>query len=188
MPHRAPSEKTALTHVRLERPPAHFSVSHSKSARSSSFHKLSSCRRFPTQSMVSSSHKLPSSHRWSLSQSLPRHSVQPDQTPSPAPSSSRSNSRSASPVQCSKSGDGAWCTNQQANSSKLGFYPASWQAFLQAAKLEMRVQAILVHPLPVHQEAVILAQEVLSAVLWTYHTKKVKLDNGYFSEYIVPMS
>ncbi|KAG2111850.1 hypothetical protein BD769DRAFT_1392006 [Suillus cothurnatus] len=61
-------------------------------------------------------------------------------------------------------------------------------AFLQAAKLEMRLQAILLHPLPVHQEAVILAQEVLGAVLWTYHTKKVKLDKGYFPEYKVPMS
>ncbi|KAG2740952.1 hypothetical protein P692DRAFT_20752038, partial [Suillus brevipes Sb2] len=41
--------------------------------------------------------------------------------------------------------------------------------------------------LPVHQEAVILAQEVLGAVLWTYHTKKVKLDKGYFPEYKVLM-
>ncbi|KAG2059352.1 hypothetical protein BDR06DRAFT_967892 [Suillus hirtellus] len=39
----------------------------------------------------------------------------------------------------------------------------------------------------IHQEVVILAQEVLSAVLWTYHTKKVKLDKGYFPEYKVPM-
>ncbi|KAG1742945.1 hypothetical protein EDD22DRAFT_958879 [Suillus occidentalis] len=60
-------------------------------------------------------------------------------------------------------------------------------AFLQAAKLEMWLQAILLHPLPVHQEVVILAQEVLGAVLWTYHAKEVKLDNGYFPEYKVPM-
>ncbi|KIK38835.1 hypothetical protein CY34DRAFT_108490 [Suillus luteus UH-Slu-Lm8-n1] len=39
-----------------------------------------------------------------------------------------------------------------------------------------------------HQEAVILAQEVLGAILWTYHTKKVRLDNSYFPEYKVPMS
>ncbi|KAG1868720.1 hypothetical protein C8R48DRAFT_771499 [Suillus tomentosus] len=57
-----------------------------------------------------------------------------------------------------------------------------------AAKLEMRLQAVLLHPLPVHQDAVVLAQEVLGAVLWTYHTKKVKLDKGYFPEYKVPMS
>ncbi|KAG1810370.1 uncharacterized protein HD556DRAFT_1436118 [Suillus plorans] len=190
-PHRAPSEKTASTRVRPERPPAHLSVTRSKSPQRlpcSSSRKLSPRRRSPTQSMVSSSHKLPSSHGWSLSQSLPRHSAQPDWTPSPAPSSSRSHSCSASPVQHSKSGDGVRCANQQGNPSKLSFYPASWQAFLQAAKLEMRLQAVLLHPLPVHQDAVVLAQEVLSAVLWTYHTKKVKLDKGYFPEYKVPMS
>ncbi|KAG2101104.1 uncharacterized protein F5147DRAFT_776832 [Suillus discolor] len=57
-----------------------------------------------------------------------------------------------------------------------------------AAKLEMWLQAVLLHPLPVHQDVVVLAQEVLSAVLWTYHMKKVKLDNGYFPEYKMPMS
>ncbi|KAG1901094.1 uncharacterized protein F5891DRAFT_979660 [Suillus fuscotomentosus] len=34
----------------------------------------------------------------------------------------------------------------------------------------------------VHQDAVVLAQEVLGAVLWTYHTKKVKIDKGYFPD------
>ncbi|KAG1742792.1 uncharacterized protein EDB91DRAFT_1081414 [Suillus paluster] len=28
-----------------------------------------------------------------------------------------------------------------------------------------------------------LAQEVLDTILWTYHTKKLKLDNSYFPEY-----
>lgn len=173
-----PSNEYTLLPLQGTWPLDAFSVSRSKSPCSSSFRKLSPRRRSPTQSMVSFGHKLPSSRERSLSQSLPRHSAQPSRTPSPTPSSSRSHSRSASPVQRSKSGDGARCTNQQVNPSKLGFYPASWQAFLQAAKLEMRLQAILLHPLPVHQEAVILAQEVLGAVLWTYHTKKVKLDNG----------
>ncbi|KAG0696402.1 hypothetical protein DFH29DRAFT_1004625 [Suillus ampliporus] len=189
---RAPSEKTALTRVQPECPPAHLSVTHSKSPqhlpRSSSFRKLSPRRHSPTQSMVSSSHNFPSSRGRSLSQSLPRHSAQPDRTPSPTPGSSRSQSCSASPVQHSKSGGGARCTNQQGNPSKLGFYPASWQAFLQEAKLEMQSQAVLSHPLPIHQDVVLLAQEVLGAVLWTYHTKKLKLDNGYFPEYKTPMS
>ncbi|KAG2130227.1 hypothetical protein DEU56DRAFT_757902 [Suillus clintonianus] len=73
-------------------------------------------------------------------------------------------------------------TNQE-NPSKLGFYPACWQGFLQAAKLQMRLQAILTHPIPKHQDAVQLAQEVLDAELWLCHQKKLKFENGYFPEY-----
>ncbi|KAG1905435.1 uncharacterized protein F5891DRAFT_976368 [Suillus fuscotomentosus] len=60
---------------------------------------------------------------------------------------------------------------------KLGFYPPAWQAFLQAEKLEMHLQAVLMHPIPDHQDALQLAQEVLDAELWMYHEKKIKLDN-----------
>ncbi|KAG1727088.1 uncharacterized protein EDB91DRAFT_1254057 [Suillus paluster] len=190
-PHRAPSEKITSTHMQPDRLPAHLSVTHSKSPQhlpcSSFFRKLSPCPCSPTQSIVSFSHKLPSSRGQSLAQSLPRHSAQPDQTPSPAPSSNRSHSRRATPVQCSKSGDGAWCTIQQGNPSKLSFYSASWQAFLQEVKLGMWLQGVLLHPLPAHQDAVSLVQEVLDTILWTYHIKKLKLDNGYFPEYKMPM-
>ncbi|KAG1849726.1 hypothetical protein F4604DRAFT_1934744 [Suillus subluteus] len=186
-PRRAPSGKAALTHVWPERPPAHLSVTHSRSPQhlphASSSRKWSPCRRSPTRSTASSSHKLPPSHGRSSLQSLPKHSAQPDRTPSPAPSSSRSCSHSASPIQRSKSQDDGQHVNQQGNPAKLGFYPASWQAFLQDAKLEMWLRAVLSHPVPVHQDVVLLAQEVLDTVLWTYHTKELKLDNGYFPEY-----
>jgi hypothetical protein len=70
--------------------------------------------------------------------------------------------------------------NKQTNPSKLGFYPPSWQGFLQAAKLEMRLQAVLTHPIPEHQQALLLAREVLDAVLWSYHSKKIKMENSTF--------
>ncbi|KAG0699345.1 hypothetical protein DFH29DRAFT_877341 [Suillus ampliporus] len=70
-------------------------------------------------------------------------------------------------------------TNKQANPSKLGFYPSCWQAFLQAAKLEMHLQAVLTHPVPEHSDAVGLAQEVLDAVLWKYHSKDIRLEKEY---------
>ncbi|KAG1754088.1 hypothetical protein EDD22DRAFT_957480 [Suillus occidentalis] len=148
---KAPSEKTALIRVRPECPPAHFSVSHSKSPCSSLFHKLVPHRRSPTHLcpgilLSQIEHLLPLLVQADLTLEVPH-------------------------------------LFNTANLETLGFYPASWQAFLQAAKLEMQLQAILLHPLPVHQEAVILAQEVLGAVLWTYHMKEVKLDNGYFPEY-----
>ncbi|KAG2741628.1 hypothetical protein P692DRAFT_201810194 [Suillus brevipes Sb2] len=73
-------------------------------------------------------------------------------------------------------------TNQD-NPSKLGFYPPFWQAFLQAAKLQMRLQAVLSHPIPEHQDALKLAQEVLDAELWASHQKKLKFAHGYFPEY-----
>ncbi|KAG1831472.1 hypothetical protein EV424DRAFT_1534154 [Suillus variegatus] len=58
----------------------------------------------------------------------------------------------------------------------IGFYPPSWQAFLQAAKVEMHLQAVLSHPIPEHGDALQLAQEVLDAELWRYHEKKIKMD------------
>ncbi|KAG1727266.1 uncharacterized protein EDB91DRAFT_1086469 [Suillus paluster] len=69
------------------------------------------------------------------------------------------------------------CLAHTHHPSKLSFYPTSWQAFLQEAKLEMWLQAVLSHPLPAHQDVVSLAQEVLDTILWTYHIKKLKLDN-----------
>ncbi|KAG1827697.1 hypothetical protein EV424DRAFT_1345368 [Suillus variegatus] len=70
----------------------------------------------------------------------------------------------------------------------IGFYPPSWQAFLQAAKVEMRLQAVLSHPIPEHGDALQLAQEVLDAELWRYHEKKIKMDRGYFPQYKAQMS
>ncbi|KAG2132145.1 uncharacterized protein EDB93DRAFT_1107977 [Suillus bovinus] len=78
--------------------------------------------------------------------------------------------------------------NKQTNPSKLGFYPPCWQAFLQAAKLEMCLQAVLTHPVPEHQDALQLVQEVLDAVLWSYHSKRIKMENGHFPQYRAQMS
>ncbi|KAG2116193.1 hypothetical protein BD769DRAFT_1391082 [Suillus cothurnatus] len=72
--------------------------------------------------------------------------------------------------------------DKPANPSKLG-YPPTWQVFLQMAKLEMQLQAVLAHLIPESQDTLNLAQEVLDAVLWTYHEKKNKLKRGYFPEY-----
>ncbi|KAG2119476.1 uncharacterized protein F5147DRAFT_766966 [Suillus discolor] len=72
--------------------------------------------------------------------------------------------------------------------AKLGFYPPSWQALLQAAKVEMHLQAVLTHPVPEHGDALQLAQEVLDAELWRYHEKKIKMDKGYFPKYKAQMS
>ncbi|KAG1727096.1 uncharacterized protein EDB91DRAFT_1086567 [Suillus paluster] len=41
----------------------------------------------------------------------------------------------------------------------------------------------MVHGVPSNKDAVSLVQEVLDTILWTYHIKKLKLDNGYFPEY-----
>ncbi|KAG2055949.1 hypothetical protein BDR06DRAFT_953334 [Suillus hirtellus] len=61
---------------------------------------------------------------------------------------------------------------------KLGFYPPSWQALLQAAKVEMHLQAVLTHPVPELRDTLQLAQEVLDTELWRYHEKKIKMDKG----------
>ncbi|KAG1893325.1 uncharacterized protein F5891DRAFT_1196556 [Suillus fuscotomentosus] len=71
----------------------------------------------------------------------------------------------------------------QDNPSKLGFYPPCWQGCLQAAKLQMRLQAVLTHPIPEHQDAMQLVQEVLDAKLWVCHQKKLKFEDGYFPAY-----
>ncbi|KAG0693230.1 hypothetical protein DFH29DRAFT_881617 [Suillus ampliporus] len=76
----------------------------------------------------------------------------------------------------------------QEDPAKLGFYPPAWQAFLQVAKLEMCLQAVLTHPIPQHRDALQLAQEVLNAELWVYHENQIKLDKGYFLQYVAQMS
>ncbi|KAG1891286.1 hypothetical protein F4604DRAFT_1673178 [Suillus subluteus] len=65
---------------------------------------------------------------------------------------------------------------QIAHSPPPSFYPPSWQAFLQAAKIEMHLQAVLTHPVPEHADALQLTQEVLDAELWRYHEKEIKMD------------
>jgi hypothetical protein len=60
----------------------------------------------------------------------------------------------------------------QEDPAKLGFYTPAWQSFLQAAKLEMRLQAVLMHPVPDHRDALQLVQEVLDTELWMYHEKR----------------
>ncbi|KAG0693660.1 hypothetical protein DFH29DRAFT_881291 [Suillus ampliporus] len=66
--------------------------------------------------------------------------------------------------------------------------PLFQAALILAAKLEMRLQAVLTHPIPEHQNALQLAREVLDAVLWNYHSKTIKMENGYFPEYRAQMS
>ncbi|KAG1893891.1 uncharacterized protein F5891DRAFT_1256818 [Suillus fuscotomentosus] len=39
-----------------------------------------------------------------------------------------------------------------------------------------------------HQQALLLVREVLDAVLWSYHSKKIKMENGYFPQYSTQMS
>ncbi|KAG2353751.1 hypothetical protein BDR07DRAFT_1495722 [Suillus spraguei] len=56
-----------------------------------------------------------------------------------------------------------------------------------AVKLEMHLQAVLMHPVLEHQDALQLAQEVINAELWVYHKNKIKLDNGYFPQYQTQM-
>ncbi|KAG2105474.1 uncharacterized protein F5147DRAFT_775243 [Suillus discolor] len=102
--------------------------------------------------------------------------------------SSRECSGSSTPKDTRRSGNSKRTvkTNQD-NPSKLGFYPPTWQAFLQIAKLEMRLQAVLAYPIPESQEALNLAREVLDTVLWTYHEKNIKLERGYFPQYDTQM-
>ncbi|KAG2111823.1 hypothetical protein DEU56DRAFT_762107 [Suillus clintonianus] len=137
----------------------------------SSLHTKSQRRRSPSRPLTSSgSRALPSSHRHSPLRTRSDHATTP----------SRSCSRSPTPAGARRTRNVK--TNQE-NPSKLGFYPACWQGLPQAAKLQMRLQAILTHPIPKHQDAVQLAQEVLDAELWLCHQKKLKFENGYFPEY-----
>ncbi|KAG1842139.1 hypothetical protein F4604DRAFT_1939011 [Suillus subluteus] len=136
-----------------------------------SSHAKSPHARSRSQPITSSgSRTQPSSHRHSPSRTPSDHATTP----------SRSRSPSATPAGAHRTR--TIKTNQE-NPSKLGFYPPCWQGFLQAAKLQMRLQAILTHPIPEHQDAVRLAQEVLDAELWVCHQKKLKFENGYFPEY-----
>jgi hypothetical protein len=105
-----------------------------------------------------------------LSRSPPRQGTQSDHAPSPTPS--RSRSPTPGPTNNSEQ------INGQGNPSKLGFYPPSWQAFLQAAKLEMRLQAILTHPIPENRDALEIAREVLDTMLWQYRSNKIKMEKG----------
>ncbi|KAG1844287.1 hypothetical protein C8R48DRAFT_780343 [Suillus tomentosus] len=57
-----------------------------------------------------------------------------------------------------------------------------------AAKLEMHLQAIPMHPVPEHRDALQLAQEVIDTELWIYHEKKIKLENSYFLQYRTQMA
>ncbi|KAG1900165.1 uncharacterized protein F5891DRAFT_1188858 [Suillus fuscotomentosus] len=121
-------------------------------------------------SCTSTSHTQPPSHGHSLSKAPPSHvaCLAPNEGDQPKHQVER--------------------TSKQANPSKLGFYLTCWQTFLQAAKLEMCLQAVLMDPIPEHCDAVGLTQEVLDAELWKYHSKKIGLENGYFPEYRDQMS
>ncbi|KAG2092794.1 uncharacterized protein F5147DRAFT_779534 [Suillus discolor] len=136
--------------------------------------------RRPSRPITSSSrsHTQPTSRRSS-----------PPRSPSdPILPSSRERSRTSTPEDAHQSSNSKRKvkTNQE-DPSKLGFYPPTWQTFLQTAKLEMRLQAVLATPVPESQEALNLAREVLPTVLWTYHEKKIKLERGYFLEYSTQM-
>ncbi|KAG1744790.1 hypothetical protein EDB19DRAFT_1826933 [Suillus lakei] len=43
----------------------------------------------------------------------------------------------------------------------------------------MHLQAVLMHPVPEHSDAVALVREVLDAVLWKYHSKDIRLEKEY---------
>ncbi|KAG0702272.1 hypothetical protein DFH29DRAFT_875310 [Suillus ampliporus] len=64
----------------------------------------------------------------------------------------------------------------------------AWQAFLQVVKLEICLQAVLMHPIPEHQDVLQLAEEVIDTELWMYHKNHIKLDQGYFLQYVAQMS
>jgi hypothetical protein len=120
----------------------------------------------------------PPSRGRSVSKAPHSYVAQLNQSPSLSPTSGCSQSRSLTPNEGDQPKHQVERASKQANPSKLGFYPACWQTFLQAAKLEMRLQAVLTHPIPEHGDAVGLAQEVLDAELWKYHSKKIRLENG----------
>ncbi|KAG2050014.1 hypothetical protein BDR06DRAFT_1011631 [Suillus hirtellus] len=148
-------------------------------ARASSSRTQSPLRR-PSRPVTSSSrsHTQPTSRGCSPSRSPSESTL----------AESHEHSRSATPKDAHRSGNGKRkVKTSQENPLKLGFYPPTWQVFLQAAKLEMQSQAILSHPIPESQDALSLAREVLDAVLWIYHEKKNKLKRGYFLEYDIDM-
>ncbi|KAG2048237.1 hypothetical protein BDR06DRAFT_1013138 [Suillus hirtellus] len=144
-------------------PPAHHPhcSSHSKSpCRQQSSqpvryaHASSSCMQSPLQCpsrlVTSSSH----SHMQPTSRGC-----SPSRSPSESTlAESCEHSHSTTPKDAHQSGNGKQkVKTSQENPSKLGFYPPTWQVFLQAAKLEMRSQAVLSHPIPEFQDALSLA-------------------------------
>ncbi|KAG1790049.1 uncharacterized protein HD556DRAFT_1446402 [Suillus plorans] len=139
----------------------------------------SSISRTSTSRLASSSsHTQPPFRRCSLSKAPPSHVAWSGHAPSPSPTSGHSQSCSLTPDEGDQPKHQVERASKQVNPSKLGFYPTCWQTFLQAAKLEMHLQAVLTHPIPEHRDAVGLAWEVLDAELWKYHSKKIRLDNG----------
>ncbi|KAG1764316.1 hypothetical protein EDD22DRAFT_951737 [Suillus occidentalis] len=192
-PHVWRSKSYGLSAVQAHRrsPALHLRrSSHSKSPRqqSSQRHKYARTSSSRTQSPL-----------WHLSQqttSSSRSHTQPTshgRPPSCSPSdtiipSSREHSCSLTPEDTHRSGNSKCkVKTTQENPSKLGFYPPTWQAFLQIAKLEMQLQAVLAHPIPECQDALNLVREVLDTMLWTYHEKMIKLEKGYFPQYSTQM-
>ncbi|KAG1847305.1 hypothetical protein DFJ58DRAFT_730185 [Suillus subalutaceus] len=166
----------------------------SSRGRGHTFRRLSPSQYPPAQSTTIFTRSR-SPHRSTSRGSSPGHSSlrPPDRRASQfnhsrshTPVPSRSHSCTRSPTPESRNRDKPM--NKQTNPSKLGFYPPCWQAFLQAAKLEMCLQAVLTHPVPEHQHVLQLAREVLDAVLWSYHSKKIKMENSYFPQYRAQMS
>ncbi|KAG2103460.1 uncharacterized protein F5147DRAFT_776003 [Suillus discolor] len=158
---------------------------HQPSARTSSS-RVQSPHRPPSRPSQSSNRIQPLSRAHSLSRSVPKDTSPSDHAMSPTLCS---RSFSTTPEPDSHSSKKAQKIKPtQGDPVKLGFYPPSWQALLQAAKVEMCLQAVLTHPVPEHGDALQLAQEVLDAELWRYHEKKIKMDKGYFLEYKAQMS
>ncbi|KAG1885861.1 uncharacterized protein F5891DRAFT_1201527 [Suillus fuscotomentosus] len=141
-------------------PSSHNSSTGSRSQRQSSYrHIISTQASLHTQhrrspNTSSRGRTQPSSHRHSPSRTRSDHAMTP----------SRSRSRSATPTDARRTQN---IKTNQDNPSKLGFYPPS----------------VLSHPIPEHQDALKLAQEVLDAELWASHQKKLKFVHGYFPEY-----
>ncbi|KAG1784904.1 uncharacterized protein HD556DRAFT_1451290 [Suillus plorans] len=148
------------------RSPSAHQYGHRPSVRASSSRIQSPLRRSPSRATQSSNRIWPSSQVHSSSQSFPKDTSPSDCATSPT-LRGRSSSTTPEPDSCSsKTIREQKIKPTQEDPTKLGFYPPSWQAFLQAAKVEMRLQAVLSHPIPEHGDALQLAQEVLDAELW----------------------
>ncbi|KAG1824989.1 hypothetical protein EV424DRAFT_1538062 [Suillus variegatus] len=185
-----PGGASTVQVVRRRSPTLHSHPSHSKSPRQQSsqqdrYVRTSSSR---TQSPLQCPSRPITSSSRSHTQPTSRRSSPPHSPSDPILPSSCEHSRTSTPEDAHQSSNSKQKvkTNQE-DPSKLGFYPPTWQTFLQMAKLEMRLQAVLATPVPESQEALNLAREVLDTVLWTYHEKKIKLERGYFPEYSTQM-
>ncbi|KAG1843846.1 hypothetical protein C8R48DRAFT_780499 [Suillus tomentosus] len=185
-PHQRPSQRIRSRSRQCSPPHVWRSKSYGLSAvqahrRSPALHSHRSSRSKSPRQQSSQRHKYartsssrtqsPLRHLSRRTTSSSRSHTQPTsrgRPPSRSPSdtiipSSREHSRSLTPED----------THQSGNS----------QSFLQIAKLEMRLQAVLAHPIPECQDALNLVREVLDTMLWTYHEKKIKLEKGYFPQY-----